>query len=170
MMTTDRDCGDTPLRVATAAVGGTPVASDAARRPSDCSDELVAACGAVSEALEWIERARGHLYEFHQLTGRAHKLFAAAADQLRDADAVECARVLDLEVVSRDVIDGQWTFEIVEAYDAQYWEPIREVEASIRLELMNGHRHVFEAEFKHAMQVRRHCASRQTDDVDGTTE
>ena len=36
------------------------------------------AVGRVTEALETIERARGHLYSFHQLTGRAD-LFAKLA-------------------------------------------------------------------------------------------
>lgn len=34
-------------------------------------DGVAQAVGRVTEALETIERARGHLYSFHQLTGRA---------------------------------------------------------------------------------------------------
>ena len=34
----------------------------AGRRPDGVSDETVEAAGAVSEALEFVERARGHLY------------------------------------------------------------------------------------------------------------
>ena len=33
--------------------------------------ETVDAVGKASEALEYVERARGHLYAFHQLIGRA---------------------------------------------------------------------------------------------------
>ena len=40
-------------------------------RPAGVDDATVEATGKLSEALEWVERARGHLYEFHQLMGRA---------------------------------------------------------------------------------------------------
>ncbi len=53
-------------------VGVTNDAVDADHsRPEGASDELVAAVGALSEAFERIERARGALYTFHQLTGGA---------------------------------------------------------------------------------------------------
>ena len=39
------------------------------RRPEGVSDETVAAVGKFGEALEWVERARGHLYDFHQMMG-----------------------------------------------------------------------------------------------------
>ena len=52
-------------------------------RPDGASDELVAACGTFSEAPERIERARGALYEFHQLVGGAD----AALDGVVDACA-----------------------------------------------------------------------------------
>lgn len=37
-------------------------AADADRRLSGVSEQTVAAVGKVSEALEYVERARGHLY------------------------------------------------------------------------------------------------------------
>ena len=39
----------------------------------------------VSEALEWVERARGHLYSFHQLMGHGDLLLGEACDKLRQA-------------------------------------------------------------------------------------
>lgn len=39
----------------------------------------------VSEALEWVEQARGELYSFHQLMGHADELLGAACDKLRAA-------------------------------------------------------------------------------------
>ncbi len=53
-------------------------------------DPVVAAIGKASEALEYVERARGHLYSFHQLMGRADIEFGNAADLLS-----ECGLVLD---------------------------------------------------------------------------
>ena len=55
------------------------------RRPEGGSDERVAAVGKFGEALEWVERARGHLYDFHQMMGHADALIGEAADELREA-------------------------------------------------------------------------------------
>ena len=41
------------------------------RRPDGVDDATVEAVGRLTEALETVERARGHLYSFHQLTGEA---------------------------------------------------------------------------------------------------
>jgi hypothetical protein len=41
------------------------------RRPPGVDDLTVQALGKLSEALETVERARGHLYALHQLTGTA---------------------------------------------------------------------------------------------------
>ena len=41
------------------------------RTPDGVDDATVEALGKLSEALETCERARGHLYSFHQLTGSA---------------------------------------------------------------------------------------------------
>jgi hypothetical protein len=38
--------------------------ADLGRRPNGVSDETVEAVGSVSEALEFVERARGRLYRF----------------------------------------------------------------------------------------------------------
>ena len=55
------------------------------RRPDGVSDAVVEAVGKASEALEYVERARGHLYALHQLIGRADFLFEEAADRSRTA-------------------------------------------------------------------------------------
>ncbi|MCW2691457.1 MAG: hypothetical protein JWM67_61, partial [Mycobacterium sp.] len=39
-------------------------------RPDGVSDGTVEAVGKLSEALEYLVRARGHLYSLHQLVGR----------------------------------------------------------------------------------------------------
>ena len=44
------------------------------RMSKKLTDETIAAVGKVSEALEYVERARGHLYSFHQLMGHADLL------------------------------------------------------------------------------------------------
>lgn len=81
------------------------------------SGKVVEAIGKVSEAFEFVERARGHLYPFHQLMGRADFLFEEGGELLRDAGlADEAATVYD-EIVGRNVLDGRWTFQIVHEFD-----------------------------------------------------
>lgn len=117
-------------------------------RPAGASDAEVEAVGKVSEALEWVERARGHLYDFHQMMGHADRLFGEAADALRVAGAGELGQLLDEEVVGRNVLDGRWTFQVVEEFDAGYYRAAHVAEQRVRADLMDGHRHVYEAEMK----------------------
>ena len=121
---------------------------DAHARPDGVSDETVEAVGKVSEALEYVERARGHLYSFHQLMGHADLLLGEAADALRDAGHREIADRLSEHMVGRNVIRGRWTFQVVEEFDDDYWSLFREHEKRVRDELLDGKRHVFEAEMK----------------------
>ena len=112
------------------------------------SDDVVAAVGKLGEALEWVERARGKLYDLHQLIGRADFLFEEAADELEAAGQSQWAERVRREVVGRNVIEGRWTFQVVEEFDDIYWTCVRDVEAAIRHDLVGGRRHVFEAQLK----------------------
>ncbi len=118
------------------------------KRPDGASDETVEALGKLSEALETVERARGHLYSLHQLIGRANNMLADAAGLFDDADLGEWAERLRTELIGLNVIDGRWTFQLVEEFDDGYWTTFRNVEAEAREKLANGVRHVFEAEMK----------------------
>jgi hypothetical protein len=118
------------------------------RRPDGVSDETVEAAGSVSEALEYVERARGHLYSFHQLMGHADLVLGEACDKLREAGHAEQADRLETDMVGRNVLEGRWTFQVVEEFDDDYWSLFREHERRIREELQQGRRHVFEAEMK----------------------
>lgn len=118
------------------------------RRPAGTDDATVEAVGAVSEALEWVERARGELYSFHQLMGRADLLLGEACDMLRDAGHDAVADRLESELVGRNVLYGRWTFQIVEDFDDNYWSVFRDHERQVRDELQQGVRHVFESEMK----------------------
>lgn len=125
------------------------------QRPEGTDGETVRAVGALSEALETIERARGHLYGFHQLTGRADAQLASAIEQLRAAGHREVADRLEHELVGRNVLEGRWTFQVVEEYDDGYYLPFREHERRVRDELACGRRHVFESEMKERERTRR---------------
>jgi len=70
------------------------------------SDDVVAAVGKLGEALEWVERARGRLYDLHQLIGRADFLFEEAADALEAAGQTEWAERLRRDVVGWSAAHG----------------------------------------------------------------
>jgi hypothetical protein len=124
------------------------MSTDRHQRPDGVTDETVAAVGKVSEALEWVERARGDLYEFHQKMGRADLSFGQAADALRGAGHGQLAGELRSRVVGRNVIDGRWSFQVVEEFDDLYWSAARDAERAVRDELVAGRRHLYESEMK----------------------
>lgn len=124
----------------------------AKQRPAGASDELVAALGKLSEALEAVEEARGLLYTFHRRSGTADRLLQDAVQALHDAGEPETAQQVADVLIGRDVIPGCWTFQIVEQYDAQYWQAFRAVEAEVRQRLGGGTAHIYEAEMKHDEQ------------------
>jgi hypothetical protein len=126
------------------------------RRPAATTDEVVAAVGKVTEALEWVERARGHLYDVHQLMGHADLLFGDAADALADAGCHDEGALIRREVVGRNVLDGRWTFQVVEEFDDSYYDPVRAAERHIRDRLVAGRRHVHESELKDARRTDGH--------------
>ena len=128
---------------------------EAHRRPAGVSDETVSAVGKLTEALEWVERARGHLYDFHQMMGHADLLFGDAADELARSGHGEEAEQIRSEVVGRNALEGRWSFQIVEEFDGLYWMPVREQERWVTQRLLAGRRHVFEAEMKLARRQNR---------------
>jgi hypothetical protein len=121
--------------------------ADDRTRP-DLDETLVEGLGKLSEALESVEHARGLLYGFHQLTGKADQELQDAVELLRKAGATALADDLDRELVGRNVIADRWTFQIVEDYDAGYWSTFRDFDARARAEFADGDRHVYEARMK----------------------
>ena len=95
------------------------------RRPDGVDDATVEALGKLSEALEVVEDARGHLYGFHRLTGMADLTLGEAVDQLPCRRARRARRPAETELVGRNVIEGRWTFQIVEEYDDDYYATLQ---------------------------------------------
>lgn len=117
-------------------------------RPSTATDAEVNAAGKMTEALETLERARGHLYSFHQLIGSADLLLDGVTEELEAAGRPELAGPIREELIGRNVLAGRWTFQIVEEFDAGYWSCFRRHEQCLRERLTEGRAHVFEAEMK----------------------
>ncbi|MCW2793398.1 MAG: hypothetical protein JWO76_2496 [Nocardioides sp.] len=118
------------------------------RRPDGVDDATVEALGKVSEALEAVEVARGHLYAFHRLSGTADLTLGEGVQGLRDAGHTELADRIQRDLVGRNVLEGRWTFQIMEEYDDGYYATFRDLERQAREELVGGRRHLYEAEMK----------------------
>jgi hypothetical protein len=115
----------------------------------------VDALGKISEALETVERARGHLYSFHQLSGTADAQLQEGVRLLRDAGHDELAEEIAAGLVGRNVLPDRWTFQVVEEYDDGYWSVFREYENKARQSLAGGRRHLHEAGMKAAERAGR---------------
>jgi hypothetical protein len=126
------------------------------RTRPDLEDTTVSGLGKLSEALETVEQARGLLYGFHQLTGKADRLLQESVDLLRKAGHDALADDLDRDLVGRNVIADRWTFQIVEDFDDTYWSTFRQFDARARDELADGDRHVFEARMKQTERTKGH--------------
>jgi hypothetical protein len=131
-------------------------------RPEGASDELVAAAGKLTEALEYIERVRGHLYSAHQLVGHADMLLDEVVDGLRATGNEELAQYVQEELVGANVLPGRWTFQIVEEFDDGYYALFKSVEKRVMDETMAGRRHVFEAELKQSRRTHGHTGHEAT--------
>ena len=127
---------------------GRCVNDHAHERPDGLDDTSVAAVGKLTEALEWVERARGRLYDFHQMIGHADSMLDEAAGMLDDAGRHDLADRVRTEVIGRNVLEGRWTFQIVEEFDDGYYGCMRAVERDARDELTSGRKHIFESELK----------------------
>ncbi|MEY9211966.1 hypothetical protein NI17_007870 [Thermobifida halotolerans] len=126
----------------------TPAHRGADRCPPDADDATAAGVGKLTEALETVERARGHLYSMHQLTGHADGVLDEAVRLLREAGHHGAADEITHRLIGRNVIDGRWTYQLVEEYDDGYYADFRQVERAVRQRLLGGVRHVHEAAMK----------------------
>jgi hypothetical protein len=125
-------------------------------RPPGVDDGTVKALGTLSEALEVVEQARGHLYAFHQLIGKADRTLGDAVDGLRAAGHAALADDIEHHLVGRNVLEGRWTVQVVEEFDDGYWSAFRRHERTAREALVEGRRHLYEAEMKERLRTRGH--------------
>ena len=123
-------------------------------RPDGVGTDTVEAVGQASEAAEYLIRACGSLYEFHQLMGHLDLLLGEAAATLEEAGHHRESEILRTDVIGRNAIDGRWSFQIVEEFDDLYFNPVQQRIRDLEVALMNGRRHVYEAEMKDRRRTR----------------
>jgi hypothetical protein len=111
-------------------------------------ENAIQAAGKMTEALETLERARGHLYSFHQLIGEADLALDEAVELVRECGEDQLAERIWRELVGRNVLPDRWTFQIIEEFDDGYYAVFREHERAVRDALTGGRRHLHEARMK----------------------
>jgi len=127
-------------------------------RPDGVDDDAVTAAGKMTEALETLERARGHLYAFHQLMGSTDLELDEVLELLRGQGADALAERIERDLLGRNVLAGRWTFQVIEEFDDDYWSVFREHERAVRDALVGGRRHLYEAEMKERRRTGGHSA------------
>jgi len=127
-------------------------------RPDGVDDDAVTAAGKMTEALETLERARGHLYAFHQLMGSTDLELDEVLELLRGQGADALAERIERDLLGRNVLAGRWTFQVIEEFDDDYWSVFREHERAVRDALVGGRRHLYEAEMKERRRTSGHPA------------
>jgi hypothetical protein len=115
------------------------------------------AIGKASEALECIERARGHLFSFHQLMGRGDLQFGDACELLEKVGLSDDGVRLHREIVGRHALDGRWSFQIVDEFDDLYYLPARDEVRRLEDLHLNGRRHVHESNIESGMPYSGPC-------------
>lgn len=116
-------------------------------------DPRIEATGRLGEAFEYIERARGSLYDFHQLIGAGDRRLDEVLTLMREAGEHDLAEMIRRELLGRDVLTDRWTFQVVEEFDDGYYAAWARVTDRVRVELSNGERHAAEARMKRERQA-----------------
>lgn len=126
------------------------------RRPDGVSNETVEALGKLSAALDHVEDARGHLYAFHRLMGSAERTLEEATSMIGAAGHDELAEALDRDVLGANPLPGMWSFQMVEAFDDGFYATATGLHQRALDELVEGRRHIFEAEMKELRRTHGH--------------
>jgi hypothetical protein len=94
--------------------------------------------------IEHLHRGYGHLLAFHHAVGRAMNRFDDAREELRESGHDGWADALRDDLLPAGVVEGMWTYEVVEAFADEFLDPAAGFEADVREELAGGQRHVTE--------------------------
>ena len=141
------------------------------RRPEGVTDETVEAVGKMSAALDHVEDARGHLFAFHRLMGSAESTLEEATAMVRDAGHTDLADALDEQALGQNPLPGMWSFQMVEEFDDGFYARTKGLHQRALDELVQGQRHIFEAEMKELRRTRgREGHEARPADVEGDPE
>jgi hypothetical protein len=109
---------------------------------SDPEQLAETACHEVELALEWLQRAQGHLLEFHHATGHAMDHLAEGERLLRACGQEDLADRVRDEHLPSGVVDGdRWSYDLVEEFQTGVLADVRAFERTTRDQLVDGQRH-----------------------------
>jgi len=133
------------------------MSSDRQSPPGDPLDEAtVEALHEVELGFEWLQRANGHLLQFHHATGHGMDHLAAAEEHLRAAGQAELADVVRDELLPRGVVDrDRWSYDVLECFQRELLADVRSFERRTRDSLAGGNRHVAERRQERRWKERR---------------
>lgn len=124
---------------------------DPGRPGSDTA--TVEAAGKLSEALETVEEARGHVYAFHRLTGTADLAVGEAGDLLDGAGHRESPPSWARNSSDAGCWVGAGRSRSSRDYDDGYYATCRRLEERVRRELIDGRGHVHGTEPKESRRT-----------------
>ncbi len=111
----------------------------------DTDSMATAAYHEVELGLEWLQRAQGHLLEFHHATGHAMDHLAEAERLLRACGHTDLADSLRDDHLPAGVVDeDRWSYDVVEEFQAGVLADVQSFEHTARDRLADGTRHVAE--------------------------
>ncbi len=99
----------------------------------------------VELALEWFQRAQGHLLEFHHAVGHAMDHLSEAERLMRACGHPDLADSLRDDHLPAGVVDDdRWSYDIVEEFQTGVLADVQSFEHTARTRLTDGTRHVAE--------------------------
>jgi len=110
----------------------------------DLTDTEAEAVHEIELGIEWLHRAYGELVELHHKTGHGFDHFDEAVSLLREAGRDDLADTLEQEHLSSGIVDGRWTYDLLEAFDEGLYDDLTDFEHRAREQITDGKRHVVE--------------------------
>lgn len=92
--------------------------------------------------MEKFKMAHGNLVEFHHNIGSGMEHYRRAMEMLEDSHP-ELAEEIAPEL-ARGVVEGRWSWSIVEEFEEFFMENVREANNEVRDELADGEEHINE--------------------------
>ena len=131
--------------------------------PPELTETELEAVHEVELGLEWLQRAQGSLLEFHHATGHGMDHLYRAETLLEECDREGLAAAIKADLLPHGVVDeDRWSYDILENFQTTLLAEARALEAQVREEMTDGHRHV--AERKQEREWKRRARRSRDDD------
>lgn len=121
---------------------------------SDLTDTEREALHDLQLGVEYIYRGYGNLLEFHHTIGHGMDYFDDAESKLREAGRTDMADRLRDEQLPTGMLNENWTYELVEAFEHDLLADVTAFEDEIREDLADGQKHVSERRQQQAWRER----------------